>query len=88
MNVLDPMIREGLDRLRKKAAEDQMRLPFDDWANELRAAPNELLRSGIFGVVSRGRRTYVEEMDIPAPEGFRIAYTGKRLDQADLDTRE
>jgi TrfA protein len=78
-------IQERIEHMRDKARRDQMRLPFDDWAEELRAAPNELLRSGIFGVVCRGRRRYVEEMNIPAPEGFRIAYTGKRLDQADLD---
>jgi hypothetical protein len=78
-------IQERIDRLRDKVRSDKMRLPFDDWAEELRAAPNEILRSGIFGVVRRGRRSYVKEMEMPAPEGFRIAYTGERLDQSDLD---
>jgi hypothetical protein len=85
MNVLNPKIHERIGNIREKAQRDQMRLPFDDWANELRVAPNEVLRSAIFGVVRRGRRAYVKEMEIPAPEGFRIAYTGERLDQADLD---
>ncbi len=78
-------IQERIERVRDKAQSDKMRLPFDDWAEELRAAPNEILRSGIFGVVRRGRRSYVKEMEMPAPEGFRIAYTGERLDQSDLD---
>jgi hypothetical protein len=78
-------IQERIDCLRDKARSDKMGLPFDNWAEELRAAPNEILRSGIFGVVRRGRRSYVKEMEMPAPAGFRIAYTGERLDQADLD---
>jgi hypothetical protein len=57
MSALNPKIQERIERMRDKARRDQMRLPFDDWANELRAAPNEVLRSGIFGVVCRGRRT-------------------------------
>jgi hypothetical protein len=83
--ALDPKIREGLNRLKDQARGEQMRLPFDDWAEDLRAAPNEVLRSALFGVVMRGRRAYVKDMVIPTPDGYRISYTGERLDQADLD---
>ncbi len=44
-----------------------------------------MLRSALFGVVRSGRRKYVEEMPLPTLGKFSIAYTGKRLDQVDLD---
>jgi len=79
------MIRERIENLKEEVQKNQMRLPIADWAEELRAAPNEVLRSALFGVVKRGRRAYVKELEIPAPDGFHISYTGERLDQADLD---
>lgn len=52
------------------------------WASEQRGAPNAILRSALFGVIRRGRRAYVEKMEIPAQVGIRLIYTGTRLDQA------
>jgi len=85
MSPLDPPIQKRFDCLIERVREEQKKLPFANWAEDLRAAPNEILRSALFGVVRPGRRTYVEDMEIPAPEGYHITYTGKRLDQADLD---
>lgn len=47
--------------------------------------PNDYVRSALFSVVRRGRRRYLEEVVIAAWKGVRIEYTGKQLDQADLD---
>ena len=44
-----------------------------------------MLRSALFGVVKPGRRKYVKEMPLPMIGEFSLAYTGERLDQADLD---
>lgn len=85
MDTLDPSLREGLERLRKKAAEDQMRLPFPNWPDDRRAAPNDMVRSALFGVVKRGRRVMLKKHELPAPPGWKLYYTGQRLDQIDLD---
>lgn len=59
------------------------RLPL--WPEELRACPSAVLRSALFGVVRRGRRSYMERQVIAAWANTTIRYTGMRLDQADLD---
>jgi hypothetical protein len=58
---------------------------FPDWADDRRGAPNEVIRSAIFGVVQRGRRKRVIDMPVAGPAGSSISITGRRLDQYDLD---
>ena len=82
---IGPSIKERAAALAVDARRRQMRLPFPDWPERFRSAPNVMLRSALFGVVRSGRRKYVEEMPLPAIGKFSVAYTGKRLDQADLD---
>ena len=60
-----------------------VRLPL--WPAELRTCPSCVLRSALFGVVQRGRRSYLERQIIAAWANTTIRYTGMRLDQADLD---
>lgn len=58
---------------------------FPDWSDELRRAPNLMLRSALFSAIGRGRRAYVERRSIQAISGIYIVYTGTQLDQGDLD---
>jgi hypothetical protein len=60
-----------------------VRLPL--WPAELRTCPSCVLRSALFGVVRRGRRSYLERQIIAAWANTTIRYSGMRLDQADLD---
>jgi hypothetical protein len=61
-------------------------IPFrQPWAEALRAAPLALLRSALFGVVRRGRRQYLNEVEIAVWPGISIYYKGEQLDQADQD---
>lgn len=66
-----------------KAKAEVIRLPL--WPEEVRACPSSVLRSALFGVVRRGRRSYLERQIIAAWANTTIRYTGTRLDQADLD---
>lgn len=61
-------------------------LPF--WPEAVRAVPNGMLRSALFGAIRRGARRYMERERIAALEGVEIFYTGQRLDQGDLDIWE
>lgn len=55
------------------------------WGSEHYGAPVALLRSALFGVVKRGRRPMLDNQEIESWPDLRVVYTGKRLDQADLD---
>jgi len=82
---LDPQLRTTLTRLRERVQQDQMRLPFPQWPDDRRAAPNDMIRSALFGVVQRGRRLMLKKYELPGPPGWHLYYTGQRLDQVDLD---
>lgn len=60
-----------------------VKLPL--WPEAVRAVPNSVLRSALFGAIKRGARAYLERVKIHAQEGIEIRYTGARLDQGDLD---
>ena len=50
-----------------------------------RTTRNVCLRSALFGVVGRGRRRWLIDAEIAAQDGYRVLFTGERLDQSDLD---
>ncbi|MDQ6974394.1 MAG: plasmid replication initiator TrfA, partial [Mariprofundaceae bacterium] len=58
---------------------------FPNCPPEHQAAPSSLLRSALFGIVKRGKRAYLENVDIASWESVKITYTGARLMQSDLD---
>ena len=58
------------------------------WPEAVRAVPNGVLRSALFGAIRKGARRYMERERIAALEGIEIFYTGQRLDQGDLDVWE
>jgi hypothetical protein len=55
------------------------------WPEPTRGVPNIALRSALFGAIRKGARPYLERVEIHSQEGFRLRYTGARLDQGDLD---
>jgi hypothetical protein len=58
------------------------------WPDSVRAVPNGILRSALFGAVAKGKRRYIDGEQIAALDGIEINYTGQRLDQGDLDVYE
>jgi hypothetical protein len=58
------------------------------WPDAMRAVPNGMLRSALFGAIRRGARRYLRRERIAALDGIEIFYTGERLDQGDLDVWE
>lgn len=78
-------LRLAIERNVQAARDGQLSLPFPNWVERLRAAPNGILRSALFGVIKRGRRKFVKEMPLPMVGELSLTYTGERLDQADLD---
>ena len=58
------------------------------WPEPVRAVPNGILRSALFGAIKKGPRRYMEKELVAAVDGVEIRYTGQRLDQGDLDVWE
>lgn len=63
---------------------EQLQLPFP-WGDEVRGAPNILIRSALFAVVRPGQRRWFKHEQICSLDGYTIIYTGEQLDQGDLD---
>jgi hypothetical protein len=57
------------------------------WPEPARGVPNDVLRSALFAAIHRGRE-YVEDRLIAAVDGISIRYTGRQLEQSDLDVWE
>lgn len=58
------------------------------WPESVRGVPNGVLRSALFGVIAKGPHPYMERVVIHSLDGVKIIYTGRRLDQCDLDIWE
>ena len=57
------------------------------WPEAKRGAPNAVLRGALFAAVHKNRR-YMDRELLAAQSGITIRFTGKQLDQADLDVWE
>jgi hypothetical protein len=69
-----------------KAKSNVVQLGF--WPEPVRAVPNGILRSALFGAIRKGPRRYMDKELMAAVDGVTIRYTGQRLDQGDLDVWE
>ena len=54
------------------------------WPDSVRAIPNAILRSSLFGAIAPGDRLYVERQVVATWGKVTIRYTGAQLDQSDL----
>ena len=75
-----------------KAAQEEPRGPakviqLPLWPEPKRGAPNAVLRGALFAAIHKDRR-YMDRELIAAQDGITIRYTGKQLDQSDLDVWE
>lgn len=53
--------------------------------NDDSAIPKQMMRSSLFTPISRGRRKYINDMEVATFKEGSVSYTGVQLDQADLD---
>ena len=67
-------------------ARNVVQLPW--WSEPVRAVPNGVLRSALFGALAKGKRRFMKGEQVASLDGIEIRYTGERLDQGDLDVWE
>lgn len=83
-------ITETIERIQqglaKREAAEVYQLPI--WPDPMRGIPNELIRSALFAAIQAQGRDYLDNAEIACQDGFKIMYTGQRLDQSHLDVFE
>ena len=62
-------------------------IQLPSWPEAKRGAPNAVLRGALFAAVHKDRR-YMDRELLAAQDGITVRFTGKQLDQADLDVWE
>jgi hypothetical protein len=75
---------QAIAREREEAAV----IHFPLWPDEKRGTPNSFLRSALFAAVQSKDRIYLEEAILFSQQGISIKFTGKQLNQEDLDVWE
>ena len=82
---------EFSQKMQQRAAQEKrgpaqvIQLPL--WPEAKRGAPNAVLRGALFAAVHKDRR-YMDRELLASQRGITIRFTGKQLDQADLDVWE
>jgi hypothetical protein len=88
--VLSKELRERCDKMQAIAREREEAavIHFPSWPEEKRGTPNSFLRSALFAAVQSKDRIYLEEAILFSQQGISIKFTGKQLNQEDLDVWE
>jgi hypothetical protein len=88
--VLSKEMRERCDKMQAIAREREEAavIHFPRWPEEKRGTPNSFLRSALFAAVQSKDRVYLEEAILFSQQGISIKFTGKQLNQEDLDVWE
>ena len=79
------LLAEQQDAQEPRGPAKVIQLPL--WPEATRGAPNAVLRGALFAAVHKDRR-YLDRELLAAQDGITIRFTGKQLDQADLDVWE
>jgi len=86
---VEMMAKRAKNNAKKQAESERQKLiQLPTWPGAVRGVPNGVLRSALFGIVRRGRRSYLERQELASVDGVKIIFSGPRLDQADLDVWE
>jgi hypothetical protein len=82
---LEKLVEKTIARSKREQLSNMQLLPFPQWPDSRRGAPNDVIRSAVFGVVGKGKRRRVVDFPVAGPAGYEITMTGWRLDQHDCD---
>ncbi|WP_303785294.1 plasmid replication initiator TrfA [Azovibrio restrictus] len=87
--IPDSGIAKVLDRMRQRHEQEAIAAGLPDWPENKRGLPNGALRSALFGISPKERRTYAVERHVASIEGLAVFITrGPNLMQHHLDVWE
>ena len=84
-------IRQGIQKRQKRETQkpksaEIVQLPL--WPEPARGVPNSVLRGALFAAIQGKDRQYLERKLLITQDGIQIRFTGKQLNQSDLDVWE
>ena len=84
-------IRQGIQKRQKRETQkpksaEIVQLPL--WPESARGVPNSVLRGALFAAIQGKDRQYLERKLLITQDGIQIRFTGKQLNQSDLDVWE
>ncbi len=90
MTIKSPELRERCRRMKEitRLQEEEAVMHFPFWPEQKRGTPNSFLRSALFAAVQSKDRVYLEEAILFSQQGITIKFTGKQLNQEDLEVWE
>jgi TrfA protein len=71
---------------REREENSVIQLPL--WPDQKRGTPNSFLRSALFAAIQSKDRIYLEQVVLFSQQGITVKFTGKQLNQEDLDVWE
>lgn len=71
---------------REREENDVLHFPL--WHEQKRGTPNTFLRSALFAAIQSKDRIYLEQVVLYSQQGITVKFTGKQLNQEDLDVWE
>jgi hypothetical protein len=71
---------------REREENDVLHFPL--WHEQKRGTPNSFLRSALFAAIQSKDRIYLEQVVLYSQQGITVKFTGKQLNQEDLDVWE
>jgi TrfA protein len=71
---------------REREENGVVQLPL--WHEQKRGTPNTFLRSALFAAIQSKDRIYLEQVVLYSQQGITVKFTGKQLNQEDLDVWE
>jgi TrfA protein len=88
--VLSKELRERCEKMKaiSREREEAAVIHFPVWPEEKRGTPNSFVRSTLFSAIQSKDRVYLEEALLFSQQGISIKFTGKQLNQEDLDVWE
>jgi len=85
-----PELAQTFQRIHEKVEkqESQKVYQLGTWPNRQMGVPNEITRSALFAAIQAKGRGYLDNQILSSQSGFKIIYTGPKLDQDHLDIFE
>lgn len=91
-DILDQIKKSTAERVKQEQANEEIKLlgtPINKLIPEIyedkRILPNAFLRSGLFGMVKKGKRALVKDEPIFSMSQYEVTFSGECLDQNDLE---